>query len=486
MSAAAPTLTGLAHGRLRIPAAAFEVLAYLVIVSGASLAFLAGWLSVNGAVVLTVLLLGSLIVLSWINLGQGRHPVFLFLCTLMFFQGGRLLAYCLGADVDPMHVEMMQVDTPFSIGNQNSGIVLLCLCLSAICIYAPCRWKFASYPPPSTTSAQKYLPYLYLLFFLTIPFQLYRNYAYFEWIQQHGGYFSLFQRHEELASSVPLIVRAVPLISFPAFIAIFVFEHRRKAIYLVTAMYLASASLLLFFGSRMAFFRLILTLWYVARVKSSRKPRIVLFALFLLSLILVADVIGQFRENSDEPLSYSFLPVTFLAVQGQSLDVTSVAVAYRSYFQPYIWRYLANDLQNAFVAIDTAHYSRGRELGFDIPVLLNVQLFREGIGTGSSYIGEAYLLGGIVGVAGISLLIGFGLQYLYTLSRGILALCLVALTLPEVLFAPRGTLLDWVSALLRNVISIALMWAGWKLYNLLYLQRTHPVGEGLSPRVGQP
>jgi hypothetical protein len=34
-----------------------------------ALALLAGWLSVNGAVVLTVLLLGSLIVLSCIHLG---------------------------------------------------------------------------------------------------------------------------------------------------------------------------------------------------------------------------------------------------------------------------------------------------------------------------------------------------------------------------------------------------------------------------------
>src|SRR6516162_6266380 len=102
-----------------MPMAAFVVLADRAIVAVAPLAFLTGWLSVNGAVVITVLLLGSLIVLSWIHLGQGRHPVFLFLCTLMFFRGGRLLAYCLGADVDPMNIEMMQIGGPFSIGRSN-------------------------------------------------------------------------------------------------------------------------------------------------------------------------------------------------------------------------------------------------------------------------------------------------------------------------------------------------------------------------------
>ena len=58
--------------------AAFEVLAYLVIVAAGSLAFLAGWLTVNGAVDLTALLLGSLIVLSWIHLGPsviGPKPI---------------------------------------------------------------------------------------------------------------------------------------------------------------------------------------------------------------------------------------------------------------------------------------------------------------------------------------------------------------------------------------------------------------------------
>lgn len=88
MTSAAPTLPVADYRRLPIPAAAFEVLAYLIVVAAATLAFVAGWLPVNGAVVLTVALLASLIALSWVHLGQGRHPAFLFLCTLMLFQGG--------------------------------------------------------------------------------------------------------------------------------------------------------------------------------------------------------------------------------------------------------------------------------------------------------------------------------------------------------------------------------------------------------------
>lgn len=466
MSASAPAYLDVDYSKARVPMAAFEVLACLAVSGAATLAFLAGWLTVNGAVVITVVLLATLIVLSWVHLGQGRHPCFLFLCTLMFFQGGRLLAYCLGGVADPMQVELMRPE-PFNISRTIEGIVLLCIGLSAICIYAPCRWKYQPFPPPRTAEVRRYLPYLYLVFLATMPFQLFRNYRYFQWVQEHGGYLSIFQSHADLAASVPLFVRAIPLVSFPAFVAIFVFEHRKIAAYLTTALYLGSASLILLVGSRMAFFRLILTLWYVARVKSTRRAKFLTVAAFFLALSLVADAVGYLRENPDDVPDYSFAFVRFLAVQGQSMDVTSTVVAYRQYFEPFIWSYLFNDLQNAFVSVDTAHYQRGRELALDLPPFLNPGLFRIGIGTGSSYIGEAYLLGGVAAVAAISLLIGGGLHYLYYLSRGAVTLFLVALTLPEVLFMPRGALLDWVSALFRNAISIALLWMGWKVYALL-------------------
>src|SRR5271165_6122825 len=162
MSASAPTYAGVDFSGLHIPMAAFEVLGYLIVVGISTLAFLAGWLTVNGAVVLTVLLLAALIVLSWIHLGQGRHPAFLFLCSLMLFQGGRLIGYCLGAESDPMQVVIM-TPAPFQVPREIAGLVLLALALSAICIYAPCRWMYRPIAPPSDVTVTKCLPYLYLL-----------------------------------------------------------------------------------------------------------------------------------------------------------------------------------------------------------------------------------------------------------------------------------------------------------------------------------
>ena len=443
------------------------MLAYLAVVAAASLAFVAGWLTVNGAVVLTVLLLGSLIVLSWIHLGQGRHPVFLFLCTLTLFQGGRLaLPTASARTAFPLQVQLMQSD-PFSIGRTNEGIVLLCLAVSAICIYGPCRWNYVESPPPNAAPVRQYLPYLYVLFFATLPVQLFKNYRYFRWVQDHGGYNAMYLSHASLASSVPFLVRVIPLVSFPVFVAIFVFETRRKLVYLATFLYFATASLILLMGSRGAVFGLILTLWYVAKVKSNRKTRVAVALLFGVVLMLAADTIRHTRENLGEKPEFSVLPTDFLTLQGISIDVTSTVVAYRSYFAPYAWRYPLNELQNAFVPIDTEHYRRGVGLPYDVPVLLNVIAFDFGAGTGGSYIAESYAIAGIAGVVLISLLLGGGVHLLHILGRSALGLFLVAMTLPDVLLMPRGELLDWFSALLKNAVSFLLLWLGWKIYSLL-------------------
>src|SRR5271167_1222736 len=139
MSALTSSLRESGRARLAAPTAALEVLTYLCVVGIGVLCFLFGWLTLNAAAVLTVVLLGSLIVLAWKRFDQGRHPCFLFLCTLMLFQCGRLIGFCLGVTPDPFEIELM-TPLPFSIPRDEAGLALLVIALSAICVYAPCRW----------------------------------------------------------------------------------------------------------------------------------------------------------------------------------------------------------------------------------------------------------------------------------------------------------------------------------------------------------
>jgi len=459
---------------MAVPAAVFEVLVYLCLVGMGTLCFLLGWMTPEGAGVLTVLLLASLLVLAWNRFDQGRHPCFLFLCTLMFFQGGGLLAYCLGAEDDPLRVQIM-TPNPFYVSRDTIGIVLLSLALSAICVYAPCRWNYQKLPPPDYVEVRRYLPYLYLVFFATLPVQLLKNYLYYQYALENGGYTSIFLYHSAMVANVPLLARLLAALTLPAFVAIFVFEHRKKQLFVVTFLYFLTASLILLLGSRAAAFTLVLALWYVARIKSMKKARIIKLAAFLLILLMLGDAVSKLRGGEEVGTTFSLLRV--LEAQGGSLNVTEVAVKYRNLFSPHTASYLLTELGEAFVATDVTGHHRGSAVADDVSQFLNPSLFALGYGTGGSYVGEAYIVGGFAGVIVISVLIGSGLHVAYRLSENGVSLLLVALVLPYVLVMPRGGLLDWLSVLARNIATILALAVGWKLFcGLAWLGQTYRAG----------
>ena len=464
MSSMAPPYPPLLSRTAKVPAAAFEILGYLLAVAMASLCFVTGWLTVNGAVILAVILLMTLIVLSWIHLEQGRHPCFLLLCTLTLFQGGRLIAYCFGAEPQPMRVVLMGAN--FDPARDEKGLALLCVSLAAICIYAPSRWMFRHIAPPDTRPVQKYLPYLYLLFILTLPARLFKNYTYYEYAMAHGGYLSLFFNHNAIAATVPFLVRAVGLITFPVFIAIFVFERKKPLIYLTTIVYLATEALMLAIGSRGGIVALILTLWWVARVKSGKRARIVAVAALSIALLFVGDMVRKSRDNGEDQSS-RFAVLTVISIEGAPLNMTEMAVKYREYFSRYSGSYLLRELENGFVAFDNLHYRPGWSLDFDASVLLNPMLFTQGNRVASSYIGEAYIAGGVFAVILVSLGVGALLAAFYNYSGAPVMLFVLALTLPDILILPRVPLLDWLSVLAKNLILIVIGIAGWKLYALI-------------------
>jgi hypothetical protein len=213
---------------------ALEVLGYLAIVACATLCFLLGWLTCNQAAVVTAALLLSLLGLAWHRFDGGRHPCFFFLCMLTLFQGGRLIAYCAGDESNIFQITLMTAE-PFDLSPDVAGLTLLSIALSAICIYAPCRWNYRSGSALRGGGYERFLPYLYLLFCLSVPVQLYKNFCYYQYAKDHGGYLVVFIDHGGMAASIPVAVRAISLISLPAFVGIFVLEPRKRFLRTATA-----------------------------------------------------------------------------------------------------------------------------------------------------------------------------------------------------------------------------------------------------------
>jgi oligosaccharide repeat unit polymerase len=442
--------------------AALEVLGYLTIVACAAIGFLLRWLTCNQVAVVAAALLLSLLGLAWHRFDGGRHPCFFFLCMLTLFQGGRLIAYCAGDESNIFQITLMTAE-PFDLSPDVAGLTLLSIAVSAICIYAPCRWNYRSGPARRGGGYERFLPYLYLLFCLSVPVQLYKNFCYYQYAKDHGGYLVVFIDHGGMAASIPVAVRAISLISLPAFVGIFVLEPRKRFLRTVTAVYFAIAGPILLMGSRGGIFSLVLALWYVAKVKSGQRARLYTAALLGAALLLAGSFIGGFRAANDGEIALN-LPTQFVFGQGSSIDITQVAIAYQRRFAPGILANLADELRSAFFPTDHAAYVAGKNFDADVSMFLNPAAYELGSGSGSSYLAEAYLAGGILGVAVVSTLLGALFHTMNVYARHPFSLFLTAMVLPDILLMPRGGLLDWVSASLRVALSLLLLFGGWYFY----------------------
>jgi len=465
---------------LAVPGSVIEVLALSAFLGLGILCFELGFLSTLQAAAGTALFLCCLDALAWRHFDQGRHPCFLFLCALTVLQGGRALAYLLGAGNYPLRVAGM-APHPFDLTSAEGGEVLLCIVLSALCIYGVCRWNYRKISQPTDAPVVRYLPFLYLVFYASLPIQLYKMYSYYRFVQQHGGYLYLWSHHGNIVSTVPLFVRAIVLINAPAFLAIFVFETRKKWVYLATISYFTTTAFTLLIGYRAAAFTLVLSLWYVARIKSSKRSNLVKISVFALALVVIGGLVQTSRESDSSLSDYAFAPLEFLRLQGNSIDVTSVAVKYHDIFAPFAWSYAWYDLQDAFVYRGVQGYVQGERLPNDVSVFLNPVAFRRGLGVGGSYLAEIYLLGGVAGVFALSLMLGGGLHLLHRYSQYPKSLFVVASVMPMVMYMPRGQLLDWATDLLKTLLSVAILWGGWMTYcTFVWLFRASSAGSGPS------
>jgi oligosaccharide repeat unit polymerase len=445
--------------------AALEILAYLSVVSAAALSFVLGALTSNQAAMIALCLLLALIWLSWKRFDGGRHPCFFFLCTLTLFQAGRMIARATGGAADIFQITVL-TQHPFDLSREAAGLTLLSLTLSAICIYIPCRWNYRPFSRTPALSSARFLPYLYLLFAASVPVLLYKNYRYYEYVRDHGGYLALFLDRRGVAASIPFAARLIAAVSLPSFVGIAVLETRSRFLRLVIGTYFLIAAPILLTGARGAIFSLILSLAYLARVKTGKRTHFYRVGLLAAGLILAGSLLGTLRGAGVESQAIAG-PSRFLEDQGASLNVTEVAIAYRSHFAPHTASYLVGELKLAFTAFDQSNYVLGSHLADDISIFLNPAAYQIGQGSGSSYLAEAYVAGGLLGVVVFSAGLGGLLHIMHRWSQSPPGLFLVVLILPDILLMPRGDLLVGLSVAAKAVLFVLLLLLGWQAYRTI-------------------
>jgi hypothetical protein len=423
---------------------------------------LTGALSLYGCLWLSLLLYAGLFTLAWRTFEGGRHPCFLFLGMLLLFQMGRLVGYALGATRDPFNV-VVQTVLPITVSPTASEITILIILLSATAIYAVCAWN-APRIVLDPGWEQSWLPACYLLLAASFPFVLYKNYEYFQFIRSHGGYLAIFTDSDAIAESAGALVRIMSLVASNAFLLAYLIERRSGRLALVTTAFLSTSVLELAIGLRGKVFLFLLTLWFLHNLKTGKRFRLATLAIVVLAGSFAAVAISGFREMRSTAVVG---PAGFIAGEGVSMGVTQVAVQYRPLFEPHAKAYLANELLQAFYP--GSHFGQGELFDNDISVFLSVDAFREGYGTGSSYLAEAWIAGGFFAVLIVSILIGLALRALHRLGAGFAGAVAVAILLPSVIYLPRAQLLSPIATGLKSgLVFLPMVPVLWLIRWLLY------------------
>jgi hypothetical protein len=414
----------------------------------ATVLVLAGALSLNACLWISLALFALLLTLAWRRFGGGRHPCFLFLGTLLLFQMGRLVGYAFGATRDPFDV-VVQTVLPMQVSTAASELTLLIVLASATCVYTVCAWNARSVTLPGGEGAQ-WLAASYVLLVLSFPFVLYKNYEYFEFIRSHGGYLAIFTDSEEVAASAGALVRVMSLIAANAFLLAYVLERNTKRLAWVTAVFLSTSMMELAIGLRGKVFLFLITLWFLHNLKTGRRFRAGTLAMVGVVASFAAVAISGFREMRATAMTG---PASFVAGQGISMGVTQVAIEFRPLFAPHAASYLEHEILEAFYP--GSHFEEGEIFDNDVSIFLNSAAFREGFGAGGSYLAEAWIAGRMLGVLCASVLIGLVLRGLNALGSHWVGAVAVAALLPAVIYLPRAGMLSPLATAVKSGIVFA-------------------------------
>lgn len=397
--------------------------------------------------VITVLLLSSLTYLAWLRFGGGMHPCFLFLALLMLFQGGRLLAGFFHLTDSAFRVDL-QTYIPWDAEPAAVLMTLLILQVSAVMVYVPCRLSFVKREYVAGGMAM-WANYALILFFLTLPFHFYKNLKYLQYVMEHG-YVAIYLGNDEHIQQVGNVVRLISQICVAAFTFYFAWVPTKRRLMIALIPFALATVMELAIGLRGKSLLLFFSFFFFYKVKFNQHFRLARLALIVAGVAVVSVAVASFREKREEDPSKNPLAL-FLMSQGVSFQVTEVSVAKREQFQRDAWHYLVYPLQGGFRTV--SNFNQGERLTIDLSVYLNAESYSMGYATGSSYLAEAYLIGGVFGVMLVSALLGC---YLSMISRWLAdwRAPFALMIMISAIYVPRAEMVDPIAAPVKQILAL--------------------------------
>jgi oligosaccharide repeat unit polymerase len=412
-----------------------------------------GILSQEQAAWATLICLLLVLFAAWKRFDRGMHLGFLFLIFLFLFQAGRLVAYVLQENPWPFLITYSSV--PFDVSDATSRMVMVVVISAALSVYVTCvlLYKGSDSAAKQRRREPNWVKWISIVFWVSVPFHLYKTIDYFLFTRDNGGYIAIYTSGgEHLASP---LVRILSQVCFATFIMIFVAHRKDKNFWAATMVMAAATVIELFTGLRGKALLMFVCFYFFYKLKKATGFGLVESVVLVSAITFVALATAIFRENLDRGLGGI---VEFVNGQGISMHVTALAVELQNDFAPNALSYLINQITLPFVPADPT--TLGRLFVVDYATMLNPTALRNGFALGSTYLADAYLLGGLIAVVIVSVLVGLVLHFLneMLLSSSVLKAAIALSAATTILYLPRAGLVEsFVSTLRTGLLIVAIM-----------------------------
>lgn len=383
------------------------------------------------------------VIFYFLLFGKYWHPIFIFLGTLTLFQGGLIICSLFDHELDISYVSLMGANFYLNESTVKLTISLITLSYWFLLLGGVFGNKTKQPTYIEHINRNDNLKKIFLaIFFTTMPFFAYKQYVYFSYFLKYG--YIAFYQSTEFLENVNFFVRIISFLTPISFLGYFFLEKRRKNILLISILYFMLSLPMLLSGFRGAFLTFWLTFFLFYKYRFNNKFSLKTVFIILLAISISSLYISYYREGGNTALESILIKnpiLLFFEQQGVSFYVTAMAIEFYNDFAANILHYLMWEPVSAIFS--TALSLPGRAFATDLMIKINYQGYLMGYGTGSSYLAEAYLLGGITGVCIISFFIGFILSKTFSyFSRANIYMKILIFTIIQyIIYLPRDLLL---------------------------------------------
>lgn len=449
-----------------------ETLLLLLYILAISLLYALRMVSLNGVIICFDILVIFLLIWSWKRLNGGLHPCWLLLLAIGFFQGGALLGFLFGSTTDPFVVTLM-FTSPISISEPYEVETILSVALAMVFVYLPCAYRFSptTYTPMFSLRVRQVAKYIFYGF---LPFEFYKVWVYVRFVQSHGGYAANLLLNDELRMAAGTPVRLASFVCTSAFYLLLLVENRTAVLKYVYIAFISTLLLSLGIGDRGGVLTRLVLIWYIQKFKTGNQFKFKTLLIVGSIGAILSSFIGQLRSN--EKIEGTMNVMHFITGQGVSLQVTELAVARRAEFGSHAVSYLIHG-----AGLGTGERRSGQLFDQDLASYLSNVRVEQGLGTGSSFIAEAFLLGGLLGVIIVSTCIGFALRKMYEVSGRKYGLVPTIMFLPAIVFMPRAEILSPIHSGLKIGTGMALVGMAAYFLSMFFALFTRSAPEGQVP-----